>query len=396
MKGKRLFALLTLGLLALGGILLGTAKSYSPVVAEEPQTTEPATPTFEEKTYTYSDDNGTSKITLTSETEFTIEVHENGKDPTTSTGTYTKDGNVLTLTLNGNELKVVIDDTTMTFGEYVETYECKVVLDNITHGNVSIDKEEGHIGDIITITANADLFYLVENVSVNGIALIEDETTTGVYRFALVEGENKISAKFIIDKELLGEMSTLVEQASNKDWTNLFSVKNIITVVAFLLNSGILFAIARYYIKDKKLEKKVENKIETTVSNVLPDASKKIILEALEKLITPYFAQIQATTADLQVVMATMCRCLALAQEGTPEARIAITKELSALSLSDNALITAIQEKIEKFMKEQGDKMAQILNNLATIENNSEQIVEQANQEDKPSEEPADNGTQYE
>ena len=213
----------------------------------------------------------------------------------------------------------------------------------------------------------------------------------------MVEGENKISIKFIIDKELLGEMSTVVEQASNKDWTNLFSVKNIITTVAFLLNSGILFAIARYYIKDKKLEKKVENKIETTVSNVLPDASKKIILEALEKLITPYFAQIQATTADLQVVMATMCRCLALAQEGTPEARIAITKELSALSLSDNALITAIQEKIEKFMKEQGDKMAQILNNLATIENNSEQIVEQANQEEnKPSEEPADNGTQYE
>lgn len=341
MKRKGLFTLLTLGILALGGILLGTTRSYAPVHAEEPpQTSEPAP----------AED----------------PVEDPVEDPTEPAP---------------------------------EVYECKVVIGEAAHGKISVDKEEGHIGDIVILTANADLFYLVEYAKVNDTALVEDEDTAGVYKFALVEGNNTISVKFAVDKELLGEMSTMFEQASNKDWTNLFSVKNLISIIAMLFNGGVLLAIARYYVKDKKLEKKVENKIQEVVSKVVPEATKNIVLDALKELIAPYFAQIQATGADLQVVIATLCRCFALAQEGTPESKIAITKELAALNLSDNALITAIQEKIEKFMKEQSDKMANVLNDLAKIEHNSNQIVDNSNDENVKDETPTettDDGTQYE
>ena len=281
--------------------------------------------------------------------------------------------------------------------EAEEVFECKVVLEELKHGEIAVDKKEGHVGDLVTIDANADLFYLIKNVSVNGTALIEDEEIRGRFVFALVEGDNLISATFIIDQELLGEMSGMIEQASNKDWTNLFSLKNLIALVSFILNGGILIAIVRYFIRDKKLVKKVESKVESTVKAVLPDATKEIVLKTIEDLIAPYFAKIEGNVGDIQETMVVFCRCVALMQENTPESRIAITKELSSLKLSDKASISVIENKLNAFLKEQGDKMAEVLLKLNNMKAENKEIIEQSTA--LPEEEPepeviTDNGIQ--
>lgn len=336
MKKTKLFALLSLGFLALSGIVFGTVSqivvpTYQPLIAEPDE--DP--------------------------------VDEPTDDP--------------------------VDDPDE---PAEEVFECKVVLETPAHGKLSVDKKEGHVGDLVTVNADADLFYLIKNVSINGTDLVEDEDIRGKFVFALVEGENKLSAKFVIDEELLGKTSTIIEQASNKDWANLFSLKNVITIVSWLLSGGLLITMVRYYIKDKKLEKKVENKIQKTVSEVVPEATKDIILKSLEQLLTPYFSKIQAGTLEIQEVCVVLCRCFALMQEDTPEARIAITKELSSLKLSDKASIAMIEEKIKEFMKEQTNKTANILAQLSNIKNENKEIVEEEKPEEIPASEPEDDGTQ--
>ena len=344
MKKTKLFALLSLGFLALGGIVFGTV-SHIATPTYQPLMAEPVDEPVDEPT----DDPVDEPVDEPAEPE-------------------------------------------------EEVCECKVILNVLAHGNVKVDKTEGHVGDIVTVTADADLFYVIDYAECNGSALIEDEETTGVYKFALVEGDNRVTVRFVIDEELLGKMSTMVEQASNKDWTNLFSLKNVITIVSWLLSGGLLITMVRYYIKDKKLEKKVENKIQSTVSEIVPEATKEIILKSLEQLLTPYFSKIQAGTSEIQEVCVVLCRCFALMQEDTPEARIAITKELSSLKLSDKASITAIEEKIKEFMKEQTDKTANILAQLSNIQNENKEIVEEEkleeNIEEIPASEPEDDGTQ--
>lgn len=275
--------------------------------------------------------------------------------------------------------------------ESEEVFECKVVLNVLAHGKVKADKTEGHVGDVVTISTNPDLFYLVDYAEVNGSNLVEDEETSGVYKFALVEGENKVTVRFVIDEELLGKMSTMVEEASNKDWQNLFSVKNVITLVAFLLDGGILIAIVRYFVKDKKLADKVEKKVQETVKNVVPEATKEIVLNTIQDLIAPYLAKIELGFGDVQEVLVVLCRCFALMQEDTPEARIAITKELSSLKLSDKASISLIEGKINEFIKEQGDRMAELVQKLDNIKSENKEIVEKS---EEIIEKPSDDGTQ--
>ena len=341
MKKTKLFALLGLGFLSMFGLVLGSAcnRSMMPVYAEpEDETSEPV-------------DNP---------------VDDPAQDP--------------------------VD-------EPEEVYECLVFWAEKDHGKIIVDKDKGHIGDIVTITVNPDIFYITDYVKVNGISLVEDENLRDTYKFALVEGNNEIDAHFIIDEELLGKMSVMVEEATNKDWTNLFSVKNVITLVALIFDGGILLAVVRYFVKDKKLADKVEKKVETTVKEVLPDTTKEIVLNTIQELITPYFAKLEVGFNDIQEMLVVFCRCFALAQEDTPEARIAITKELASLKLSDKASIALIENKINEFIKDQGDRMAEVLKNLGDIKNKNQEIVDSSEKESEPEqpeeeEKPLDDGTQ--
>lgn len=358
--------------------------------------------TFEEKSYTYSDSEGTATLILISETEFKMEVERAGQEPEVRNGTYTKEGNVLTLKYGENELKVSVDDVNMTFGEYVETYECSVVLGEYVHGEISLDKDRGHVGETVTMTVKPTLLYLVEYVKVNGVNLVENETTKWVYSFVLVEGENKVEAKFAVDKELLGEMSVIYEQAINKDWTHLFSLENVLRIVTFVINGGILLVIARYFIQDKKIGDGVERGVSKTVSKVIPEAAKEAVLANTKEVLKPMFSEITGYQQDIIRVVGILVKCIALMQEGTPDARRAILAELSNLNIGDMQVIEQAKKFIDEYFAKKVADMEGIMGSLDKIieQNKNENTkdntgaVEEVKEEDV--QEPVDNGTQYE
>ena len=276
-----------------------------------------------------------------------------------------------------NESKFTPLSIVLRENEGTETVQNTVVVPEIEHGKITVDKKEGEVGDVITLTVEHDLFYVIDFVAVNGVNLVEDENTTGKYTFALAEGENVITAGIKIDEELLGEFSTMIEQFSNKDWTHFFSVENVITVVSFLLNGGILISVIRYFIKDKRLEAKLEKWVSENLNKILPDATKEVVLQTIREFITPVFAQIQAENANMEEALTVFSRCLALAQENTPEAKIAITQELSSLKLSDQTAISAVEARLKAFIEEEQQKYADLVAKLDAIHDTNTAIIEE-------------------
>lgn len=399
---KKRFGLI-LGVLC-GAFMIGMCASTTPtmLVAEGEESSEVA---FEEKVYTYEDENGTMTLTLTSETEFTLVMTPVEGDAINGSGTYTRDGNIITLMVEDREMKIVVNDETMTFDEYVESFECSVVLGTYEHGKIEVDILEGHVGDIVTLNAKHDLFYLVDYVAVNGVNLVEDEEISGLYKFALAEGENKITAKFVVDTELLGEMSVIYEQAMNKDWTNLFSLENVVRIISFILSSGLLIAMVRYFIKDKRIAKNVEASVKNVCNKVVPETTKKVVVAETEEIIAPMFAKTCAYQEDIIRVLGILVKCIALMQEDTPDAKRAILAELANLNIGDMKVIEDARNFIDQYFASkmaelQGtlDKLDEVIEKNKEVANKTAEVAETEAAEEIP-EEPAapvieDDGTQ--
>jgi len=257
-----------------------------------------------------------------------------------------------------------------------EEFECSIVLGTYEHGKISVDIEKGHVGDIATITAKHDLFYLVDYVAVNGANLVEDEDISGLYKFALTEGENKITAKFVVDSELLGEMSIIYDQAMNKDWTNLFTVENVVRIITFLFSGGILFAMIRYFIKDKKVVNTVEKSVKDTCNAIVPETTKAVVTQNIKEVVAPMFAQTAAYQEDIVRVLGILVKCIALMQEDTPDARRAILAELANLNIGDMKVIEEARNFIDRYF---ADKMAELQGTLNKLDEVIEKNQEVAN-----------------
>lgn len=248
-----------------------------------------------------------------------------------------------------------------------EIFECKVILNVLAHGKVTADKMEGHVGDIVTITADADMFYLVEYAEVNGSNLVEDEEISGLYKFALVEGENRVTVRFVVNQELLGELSVMYEQAANKDWTNLFSAENVFRIISLLFSGGLLLAMVRYFIKDKKLAHTVTNTVKKTVNEVVPETTKQIVVQNIEEVIKPIFTQTAGYQQEIVRVLGILVKCIALMQEDTPESRRAILAELANLNIGDMKVIEDAKAFIDKYFAEKMQNLENIMNGLDNI-----------------------------
>lgn len=277
-------------------------------------------------------------------------------------------------------------------GEVIdEEKPCKVVIEKSEHGSVEVDITEGKVGDIVTITAKHDMLYKIKGVYVNGTALIEDENTSGLFVFSLVEGENKITAEFVVDEELCGTLTDIISEATNKDWTNLFSMENVITLVKWLLDGGVLIAMVRYFVKDKRLADKLEEKVKETCEKIVPETTKNSVIENTKTIIEPMFNQVVQDGALARQLMGVMVKCMVLMQQNTPEAKIAILDEFEKLKgIADLDSIANIKKYIEEAVSQHSKAYEET---LARIKNISEHHQENIN-ESKESSEVKDNGTQ--
>lgn len=106
MKKWRNLLFVTLGLAFCVGFSCACASKQAVMVRAEGEVT------FEQKTYVYEDENGKAILVLLSETEFSLTIGEETKN-----GTYTKNGNILTLAIDESFIDVEINDILGTFGE---------------------------------------------------------------------------------------------------------------------------------------------------------------------------------------------------------------------------------------------------------------------------------------
>lgn len=268
--------------------------------------------------------------------------------------------------------------------EVVEpTAEATVVLPKLEHGNIEATITEGNVGDICKLNIKAEVLYLVGSVSVNGTALVEDENIRGLYSFALVSGENVVSVNIVINEEILGQLSGIYSQLRSKDWANLFTVENLLTLIKWVFDCGILIALIRYYVRDKRLAAKLEKATKEELDKVIPQATKETVVSTVKEVMEPIFAQIKADNVEIVNGMSTFARAMALAQQNTPESRVAILELLSKLNISDEKTISEVKTYIDKLFAEHLDSYNNVMNSLNKISEENKAIIE----EDKPVEE---------
>ena len=132
------------------------------------------------------------------------------------------------------------------------------------------------------------------------------------------------------------------------------------------------------------------------MSKIVPEVTEKTTVSVMEKLIKPIFAETISKIDNQTEAMTVFSRCLALAQEDTPEARIAIVKELSSLKISDQAAIDSVKKYIEQYIEANEKEIAELTAQLAEIkEQNSKIVEENVSSEEEQVEIPSDdNGVQ--
>lgn len=332
MKTKKLglFGLLTVSAFGLTAVASNSVHSLA-VRAEEGIEEEPAV-------YVLTEEDSTSTLTLLTESTFSL-VGVKGDSEVSFKGTYTREGDVLSLSYLDSTIDVKIsEDGTFSNCEKTEEEE------KPEHSLTEEEKEE-----------------LLKNVL----------------------GE-EIYEQFI--KALGGE----------KDWTEVFTLGNVLKLITTVLNGGLLIAIVRYFVKDKKMAKTIEAAVKTTVAKLVPEQTQAAVAAAMETAISPLFTKFVQTSKDTSEAVKTLSKCFVLAQEGTPESRIAIVNELSKINVDDNNLVGEVKDFIVQATEKLKAEMDAKLASLNVIQEANEKIInEETEKEEKSEVVNTDDGTSW-
>lgn len=223
-------------------------------------------------------------------------------------------------------------------------YPCTVVVDKTIGGEVLLDITEGNIGDVVTLRASAYILYSLKSVKVNGVEL--SPNSEGNYTFTLAEGENILVIEFTVSEEQMQTMAELFAKAKDGEWSDIFSVENILTFISWaittLLSSGFFLTL----IKNKKIKSKTAEEIATVVEERVNSASSTAIESFLKNILQPVTNKMSTGLVDMEDSMKILIRCFVLSQENTPESRLAIIKELSNLKTSSQELSEQVKALI--------------------------------------------------
>lgn len=233
-------------------------------------------------------------------------------------------------------------------------YPCKVVENIDGYGNILYDIESGNVGDIVTLIAKPYVFCKIDSIQVNGTDLVADED--GNYKFALVEGDNNITAKFILDPEQMGALKEYVAQAQEEGLSSLFTLNNLFNLLSWIFTmifgSGFIVTL----IKQKMIKQKTADNVKEAVLEALNSG----LAQYCGDLFTPIVNAIDVKLNSVADITKTLARCMVISQENTPEARLAIIEELTKLQTSSNELAEQVMAMIkEEVDKKTAEKQAQ-------------------------------------
>lgn len=232
-------------------------------------------------------------------------------------------------------------------GEESDEYACKVVLQPCQYGDMLADKEGGNVGDVVTLIAKPYSLFGVESVTVNGVALTQNED--GNYNFTLVEGENVVVATFKVNQEEISYILGLIEKAKDGNWEDIFSLKNLFTIISWVISLFTAGGLCITLLKKQKIKAKTAEEISAAVEEVTKGETSKAVNAFMEKILGPSFDMFGEKLKEINEMCASMARCMVLAQENTPEARLAIIQELS----NTNEKAQDLAEEVKKIVHDE-------------------------------------------
>lgn len=260
-------------------------------------------------------------------------------------------------------------------------YSSNVVVDTIENGDIIVDVLEGNVGDKVTFKVSPYVLYKVETVTVNGVAITPNND--GIYEFLLVEGENKVSATFVVNKAELETIAGVLADARNGDWSQIFTLDNMLTFISWmittLLSSGFFITL----IKSKKIQSKTASEISGTIEVLINSKFGDMTENFLKNTVMPIMDKYNVNMEFMDKTMKAMARCFMLAQENTPEARLAIVEELTKLNNNEKDLREEVKEIIEKEVAKSKEETAKLTQDLEDLKRANQEITSTASKEDE-------------
>lgn len=192
-----------------------------------------------------------------------------------------------------------------------------------------------------------------------------EEPTTSIVS-SVPESEESELPTDIEDKELPteSELPTEGEAVEEKE-----SIKDILsqwfspqTVTAIISIITALAAVLKLASSLKDLAKKNQ----LTIKNVT-DAVKDQLPHEVQEVLTPYLENIEARENEIRKVLEAFAKVLALSQENTPEARLAILEAIEQLGVLQNGITGDAKRIIEKQKADEDKKKEEIAEEVGKV-----------------------------
>lgn len=225
---------------------------------------------------------------------------------------------------------------------------CKVIVTAAQYGDVIVDKESGNVGDIVTVYAKPYSLFKLKSITVNGTALVAN--ADGIYTFAMIEGENKVSAEFEISQSEVSYILGLIEDAKNGNFEDIFSLKNLLMLISWAISLFMGSGFCITLLKSKKIKAQTAQEISEAVDAATKSEVAKGISAFLSEQFGPSFDALSTSINDISETCQSMARCMVLGQENTPEARLAIIQELSSKSKKAESLADEVKKIVHAEM----------------------------------------------
>lgn len=252
-----------------------------------------------------------------------------------------------------------------------------IIESDIKGGDVIADIEEGKVGDVVTLKVSANAFYMLTSISVNGTNLTKNEN--GLYTFQLVKGENKVSVVFDIDNDQIKQIAGLIDDVKDNGLSSILNVDNLFKIISWAITvffgSGFFLTL----IKNKKIKSSTIEEMSKNCYDIVEQINAEKTSDFLNNVMGKTIDGLTDDISEMKKVMLSMCKCMLLAQENTPEARLSIITELTNLKNDDTELVKKIQSVIKNEQEKNAKKIedrANAINELKEANKNLEPISE--------------------
>ena len=254
-------------------------------------------------------------------------------------------------------------------------YPCKVVITENEYGEIATSVLEGNVGDVVEIYNTPWLLYSLETMAVNGVLLTPNEY--GIYTFELVEGDNIITATFVVDDAKLEKVAELLNQAKEGDWSSIFSVSNLLNLISWIITT---FCASGFFItlyRSKKFKTLTMEDVNGNVQKTVDTSCSNSINQFLTTFMTDYTNSLTKKLDSMEVSNKVLVRCFILMQENTPESRLAILAELDKLGTEEDntALTNTIKELIKQEVTKQEEKTKSLEEAIDNLQKTTEEEI---------------------